>query len=112
MSVQIYVDNRLREFWDDATRTYKTFDTVGTQTSSRAYTAAENTVADAQAADRAIQVNRMTLEEQAAQALAGNRAFLAIASPSNAQVLAQTKALTRQNNGIIRLLLNLNDGTD
>lgn len=44
------------------------------------------------------------LRTQAAQAITANRAFLAIASPTNAQTLAQVKALTRQNTAIIRAL--------
>jgi expansin (peptidoglycan-binding protein) len=57
------------------------------------------------------QANRATLEQQAATALTGNRDFLALASPTNAQVVAQVKALTRQNNGVIRLILGRLDGT-
>lgn len=56
--------------------------------------------------------NRATIQTQAATALDTNRTFLAIATPTNAQTLAQVKALTRQNNGIIRLLLNQLDGTN
>lgn len=53
--------------------------------------------------------HRETIKAQAAQALDTNRTFLALASPTNAQTLAQVKALTRQNVGIIRLVLNLLD---
>jgi len=56
--------------------------------------------------------NEETLQEQAIQALQNNRDFLAIGTPTNAQVLAQVRALTRQNNGIIRQLLGFLDGTD
>jgi len=56
--------------------------------------------------------NRATIQQQATTALDTNRTFLAIASPTNAQTLAQVKALTRQNQGIIRLLLNQLDGTN
>ena len=58
------------------------------------------------------QGNRTALEQQAANALTGNRTFLAIASPTNAQIAAQAKALTRQSNGVIRLLLGKLDATD
>lgn len=50
--------------------------------------------------------NKLTLEERALQALEINRAFLMLSSPTNAQLASQLKALTRQNIGIIRLLLN------
>jgi predicted ATPase len=56
--------------------------------------------------------NEETLQEQAFQALQNNRDFLAIGTPTNAQVLTQVKALTRQNNGIIRQLLGFLDGID
>lgn len=56
--------------------------------------------------------NERTLRAAAATALQGNRGFLALTSPTNAQVLAQVKALTRQNQGIIRLLLGQLDATD
>ena len=50
--------------------------------------------------------NKKTLEERAIKALESNKAFLALTSPTNAQVLAQVKALTRQVNGVMRLSLN------
>lgn len=54
-----------------------------------------------------------TLEQRAAAALAANDAFLAIANPSNAQVVAQVKALTREVNALIRYLLGrIDDVTD
>lgn len=56
--------------------------------------------------------NRTTLEQQAATALANNKSFLAIATPTTAQITAQVKALTRQNNALIRLTLGRLDGTD
>lgn len=58
------------------------------------------------------QANRTTIEDQARTALTNNRTYLALASPTNAQNLAQIRALTRQNNGLIRLLLGQLDGTD
>lgn len=38
------------------------------------------------------------------QAFVANRTYLAIAAPTNAQVVAQVRALTRQNQGLIRLV--------
>lgn len=53
------------------------------------------------------EANRTALDEdKATQALATNATFLALASPTHAQTLAQVKALTRENTAIIRLLLN------
>jgi hypothetical protein len=58
------------------------------------------------------QFNAETITEQAVQALVDNRAFLAIDPPTQVQVLAQVRDLTRQNNRIIRMLLQAFDGTD
>lgn len=41
---------------------------------------------------------------KARAALVANRAYLALGSPSNAQNLAQIRALTRQQNGLIKAL--------
>ncbi len=49
--------------------------------------------------------NLATLQAQAVQAIADNITYIAIASPSNAQVAAQVKALTRQVDAIIRVVL-------
>jgi hypothetical protein len=54
--------------------------------------------------------NRTTLESRAGDALAANDAFLALASYTQADVLAQVKALTRQQNAIIRLTLKRYSG--
>lgn len=56
--------------------------------------------------------NEGQIRAQAANALATNRDFIALSPPTNAQVVAQVKALSRQNNGIIRLLLGALDATD
>lgn len=58
------------------------------------------------------QGNRATLEQRAATAMADNRTFLALTSPTNAQTLAQVKLLTRECQAIIRLMLGRLDSTD
>jgi type II secretory ATPase GspE/PulE/Tfp pilus assembly ATPase PilB-like protein len=58
------------------------------------------------------QGNADTLRTRAEQALDANRKFMAIASPTNAQVVAQVKALTVQNTAIIRLVIGRLDGLD
>lgn len=68
-------------------------------------------------AHRQQELNRATIEDQARAALAANRAFLATAKPGTAaaqasQAYDQTRALTRQMNGVLRLLLGQLDGTD
>lgn len=49
MSAEAYVDGRLAERRDDATRTVTTYDTAGQVAGTRPYTAGENTAADAAA---------------------------------------------------------------
>jgi hypothetical protein len=51
------------------------------------------------------QVNQETLMERAVAAMTSNADFLALASPTNAQAVAQVQSLTRQVNAIIRLLV-------
>lgn len=58
------------------------------------------------------QVNETTIRDRATTALADNKAFLAIASPTNAQNAAQVKALTRQVNGLIRMVLRRFESAD
>jgi hypothetical protein len=48
--------------------------------------------------------NERTVEDRLREALAANKVFLANASPTNAQTLAQVKSLTRQVSGLIRKL--------
>lgn len=74
--------------------------------------AAQTIAREAAVAAEAQSANRRTIEQAATDALAANRAFLALASPTNAQTLAQVKALTRQNQALIRIVLNRLDGTD
>lgn len=50
---------------------------------------------------------RRDLLADAAQAVTDNQTFLAVGSPTNAQILAQVRALTRQNNRVIRRLVQL-----
>ncbi len=58
-----------------------------------------------------LEANRLTLINAAGSALAANATYLAVVTPTNAQVVAQVAALTRQVNGVIRLLLRNFTGT-
>lgn len=50
---------------------------------------------------------RKDLRDQAAQAIADNDTYLALASPSNAQVSAQVRRLTQQNKRLIARLIQV-----
>lgn len=56
--------------------------------------------------------NEVTLRDRAMSALMNNADFLAIASPTNAEAIAQVRALTRQVNALIRLSQGVFDSTD
>lgn len=58
------------------------------------------------------EVNAQTLRSRAAAALSANATFLALGSPTNAQVLTQVQRLTRECSALIRLAMNLLDTTD
>lgn len=70
---------------------------------TRTWTVRSKTPAEL-AADTAT-ANSVTVRTRAELGLATNSTFLAVASPSNAQTVAQVKALTRQVSGLIRLTL-------
>lgn len=53
--------------------------------------------------------NRQDTIAKAQQALTANSAFLALASPTNPQVLLQVQRLTRETNALIRFLLDAFD---
>lgn len=57
--------------------------------------------------------NAEQLRAKAAQALTANAAFLALASPTNAQVVTQVQRLTRECNALLRDFIGaLNDVSD
>lgn len=96
--------------WDDDTRIFT--DLRAVPVSVRPYTLEENAAADLRATQQKSADTEATIRSQADAALQGNRDFLALDPPTNAQVLAQVRALTRQNNGLIRLVLRRLDGID
>jgi hypothetical protein len=64
-----------------------------------------------EAAVQAQRVNGASLRQHVVQALTDNAAYLTIPSPAAGQVAAQVARLTRQQTGIIRLLVNALDST-
>lgn len=100
----------LIEWDDDVARVHHDF----LNETQRLYTDDENAAADERQADAVADRNEQTLRAQAALGLAGNKTFLALTAPTNAQHLAQVKALTKQMNCLIRLAvgdLSSTDGT-
>lgn len=92
--------------WDTAT--YTAVDKTGAVIETRAVTPVEAAQAQADAQND----NAVTMESQAASALTNNRTYLALSSPTNAQVAAQVRALTQQNTQLIRLVTNQLDATN
>ncbi|BBC29987.1 hypothetical protein SGFS_012810 [Streptomyces graminofaciens] len=100
-------DGSIAEQWDVPSRTYWRLD-GGEVVESRPFTAAEEAWARQQSTDEARRTNRDLLIARARAALASNAAYLdlvAAGTATNAQHLAQVPALTRQMQGLIRLLL-------
>jgi hypothetical protein len=101
-----------RTGFDDDVRTATEYGPGGALIGTRPYTAFENVRADALAASVLAASNKATIETQARNALTGNRTYLAVASPTNAQVAAQVRALTQQMNGVIRHVVQDFTGTN
>ena len=97
---------------DSVTQVAALFNDKGVQTGTRALTAAEVALLAQDNVQAAAFANKATLTTRGLTALDANKTFLAIASPTNAQVSAQVRALTQQMNGVIRLVLNKMDATD
>lgn len=70
-----------------------------------------NAEAAAAAAQAVLSGNQTTLQTKAQAALAANATFLALASPTNAQIVAQVQALTKECSALIRLALGVFDST-
>jgi len=103
----------ISEEWDSVANTFTTWDVLGNQTLQRPLTAGEQSqFADELAADNRNE-NKKAVNEKAQQALTANAAYLAIPAPTAAEVRSQTELLTKEVNGLIRLLINrLDDISD
>lgn len=99
------------ELWDGGTGLYTAWDQAGTQTDQHPLSSSDLAVLAADDVATTSTNNQATIAQQAQGALATNNTYLGLASPTNAQVAAQVKALTQQNNRLIRLALGLFDGT-
>jgi hypothetical protein len=107
------------EQWTNATQAgdptpagYTAWDASGNVTSTRALTQAESDALAVQDTANTQATNKATIQQQAQTALTNNQTYLAIASPTTAQAVSQVAALTRQLDGVIRLLLQKFDATN
>ena len=95
--------NRAEE-WDSAGG-YTRWSPAGVVVESRALTPAEVAQLAGDAAGGVAAVNVQTVQQRAQAALAANATFLALGAPTNAQILAQVRLLTKECNALIRLAL-------
>jgi Na+/alanine symporter len=100
VSAESWVGGVRREFWDDTTRLYTTWNAAGVQTSQRAYTPAEAGAADAAAAAATARTNEATLVEQlrlTIDALITSRATLkaTVLDPTNATINSNPAAVIK-----------------
>jgi hypothetical protein len=105
------VQQNRAELYDGTSGLYTSWDTNGVQTAQRALTAGEIAQLAAQDAAATSDANKATIQSRAQAALTANATFLALASPTNAQTLAQVQMLTKECGGLIRLALNVLDST-
>lgn len=100
-------DATTTEQWDAPSRVYRRYE-YGIRVVERPFTDAENAWTTAAATDVARQGNRVTLLQQARAALLGNQTYLAkvqAGTATNSDHIAQVPALTRQMQGVLRLLV-------
>lgn len=136
-NTEVWVEGKLRRFWDATARTYTEYDENRVVTFTRPFTADENARADAEAATRTADTNYSELMAKIPAALASNQTAItnlqaavqalntistqtfnnqtqrdnALKSNSahSATVGQHAIALTRQNNALMRIIGNLLD---
>lgn len=102
-----FLNNKLAKTWDSDTGSYTEYGSDGvTVIARRSLTPEETAVLAVEASEATRTDNQATIMRQAQGALTANATYLAAGQPTNAQVVAQVRALTQQNNRIIRLLLS------
>ena len=95
------------EFWDGGAGTYTAYNAGGTVVSTRALTAPEAAELAGVDTQNTLTTNIATLQSRAMAALVANATFLAIASPTAAQVRDQVILVTKELNALIRLTQNM-----
>jgi hypothetical protein len=100
-------DGSITEQWHIPTRAYRRYE-CGDLAEERSFTAAEDAWAQSMTVEDTRRANREQLGTRVRAALANNAAYLdavAAGTATNAQHIAQVPALTRQMQGVIRLLI-------
>ncbi|MBP5875647.1 hypothetical protein PV413_03650 [Streptomyces scabiei] len=100
-------DGSTAEQWDAPTRTYRRFE-CGALVEERPFTPAEDAWALTRTVEDTRRANRDQLGARVRTALANNAAYLdkvQAGTATNADHIAQVPALTRQMQGVIRLLV-------
>ncbi len=113
MRSETFTNSRLVSAADSSTGLFERYDRDGKVIESRPLTAAE--LADLAASEQVLARidNDSTLRRRLRRFVQDNNDFLALATPTNAQQLAQLRRLTREATNLIRLALDdLNDITD
>ena len=101
------VDSSITERWHVPTRIYRRYES-GDLVIERPFTDAENATADARAVDNTRIANEAVLLQRARAAIATNQAYLdkvTAGTATNADHIAQVPVLTRQMQGVIRLIV-------
>lgn len=108
----IYVNEVLRERWNDTTRTYTSWNAQGVQTLQRAYTAAENAAADTAANIELSKTNRGAIEANILQDLATMQTIIDTPNATiNSSPASYIKDIARAMRRLERMALAKFDGT-
>jgi malic enzyme len=114
MSFRTYdAEGVLREIWDDATRTYRTYDPAGVQLSTRPYTTEENARAVAEATQLTEATNKGAIEANIVQDLAAMQTIIDTANATiNASPASYIKDIARAIRRLDRMALAKFDGVN
>ena len=105
MMNEVWFGGYVRTRWNELTRMEETLSPDGVVESEVPLTPEQSAQVDQYLTDRDRQSNKLKLAAQGGKALVDNALYLAKQTPTQAEVVAQVRKLTQQNNAIIRLVL-------